>query len=609
MDYERIVPQGSGFWERQLIRIKAWTLRLRYLKRGWLAALLIAISVGVHTLFSHMIDTEPMILPQTVLFVLELMVLETPSDLPEHPLMILFWLAMPVVGLFVLGTAIDIILFFSGRISNQKQRDLWEESFARTYKGHVVILGLDGKNDDLNLYLIDKLIAADYQVVMICFSLPPEIDNLLSQKGIPAIIRPREDLAEALENAGIDKAKAFILTLPDSDRLNAMAALLARKENPQLRIVSRIDDVETYQDLLEEHHVRVIRSISELAAWTFIGAALGMDVSQPDVLDSQNPLYIISLKVVRGSGLVGQTIGNVQTDKVDVMLYYPYASNKQDVRHVRTPEGTTIDSEDQIVFFTERSGVIDLLKQNRVEDDSSSYMVVMGLTNLGCYVTLGLIEMGIPVLTVDDAMSFDDLTKWLMGEGLPWEDIETHLEHISGSPGKNETLDTIDFNRVQSVILCARDDDVNFRIASKIHARSGSVSMVIRNKDEQTNRLYADKSIRSTRLNVFEEGSSPFIDAAAGEDMSPLDFKAKKAKDEAEEVYRLTAIHMKQNFVKKWRQVGDVEEKFKVDVVALVEEGQDADIHPDLKAYLKAAQMLVLFGEKERVEKVISLNQ
>ncbi|MCA9914239.1 MAG: hypothetical protein KC496_12870, partial [Anaerolineae bacterium] len=111
LEYQRVVPQGANIFERTWRRVRAFSISLRRLIARLLFPLaLILIAVLVYLFLLNPLEPRPRDPLQAILFVLELMSLEAADALPTHPAIIIFWLAMPILGLVVLGSVVEAIL-------------------------------------------------------------------------------------------------------------------------------------------------------------------------------------------------------------------------------------------------------------------------------------------------------------------------------------------------------------------------------------------------------------------------------------------------------------------------------------------------------------------
>ena len=268
LEYQRVVPQGANIFERTWRRVRAFSISLRRLLARLLFPLaLILIAVLVYLVLLNPLEDTPRDPLQAILFVLELMSLEAADTLPTHPAIIIFWLAMPILGLIVLGSVVEAILFSSGVNLNQEQRDLWEEAMASTFRNHIVVFALN----DLSRHVIAELARRNYPVVLITFALSRNDDNWLSRKGIPSLVRSPRDIRDGLEKAGVANARSVIIVTHNEDdsdidmnEVNTIVARHAREINPNVAIIARIKDP-TYARLLRRKQVEIIPSVSELA--------------------------------------------------------------------------------------------------------------------------------------------------------------------------------------------------------------------------------------------------------------------------------------------------------------------------------------------------------
>ncbi len=94
-----------------------------------------------------------------------------------------------------------------------------------------------------------------------------------------------------LRSLGIQDA-AFLFCVTDNDVANLEAALVARAENPELRIVLRLFDPDLAERMERVAGLGVSRSVADLAAPAFAAAALGRDVT--DAIRTPRGLLLVA---------------------------------------------------------------------------------------------------------------------------------------------------------------------------------------------------------------------------------------------------------------------------------------------------------------------------
>ena len=85
---------------------------------------------------------------------------------------------------------------------------------------------------------------------------------------------------------------AYLFCVTDNDVANLEAALVARAENPALRIVLRLFDADLAERVERVAGLGVSRSVADLAAPAFAAAALGRDVT--DAIRTRRGLLLVA---------------------------------------------------------------------------------------------------------------------------------------------------------------------------------------------------------------------------------------------------------------------------------------------------------------------------
>lgn len=282
---------------------------------------------------------------------LSLMVLETTTDIPPEPYLIAFWYAMPVIAIYIIGRgAADFVRLFFNRGA---RRSAWEEAVASTYRNHVIVLGVG----HVGLWVIRTLTQMGFEVVAIDLALKEEVDNELSQLGVPAIIGDGRH-PTSLDKAGLAHAQAIIICT-SNDHLNLECTMRVRDINPNVRIVVRMWDDAYAAQLNRFLGVETVLSASDLAAPAFAGAAVGLEITQTLRVHGED-YSMIRLKVRRGSVLDGGTIDDLQhKHNMDIVLH------ERDGRVEVHPEGSIpVKAGDTLVIFAHHNQIVNIATRN-----------------------------------------------------------------------------------------------------------------------------------------------------------------------------------------------------------------------------------------------------
>jgi Trk K+ transport system NAD-binding subunit len=278
-----------------------------------------------------------------------LMLFNAPDDLPEEPELIIFWYLMPLIGAFIAARGVfDFVnLFFS-------PNHTWEEAVASTYSNHVIVLGIG----HLGTRVIRELRAMGVEVVAIDFRIDAEKQTELKALGAP-LVDGDGRLALTMEKAGIRSASALIVCTSNG-HMNLEVTMRARDLNPGLRIVVRMWEDQFAEQIGRFMNVEAVLSATNIAAPTFAGYALGIEITQTMTINGDD-YSMIRLHVVPGSFLDGKTVGALQDDeKLDIVLH-GQAGNVQ----VHPGTDRLVRAGDTLVLFARHRTITDVVARNR----------------------------------------------------------------------------------------------------------------------------------------------------------------------------------------------------------------------------------------------------
>ena len=280
----------------------------------------------------------------------QLMILETPYDVPKEWYLVIFWYALPLIFIFIVGSGVaDFVrLFF-----NREGRNQWKEAIVETYRNHVIVLGAG----HVGLRVIRQLYTLGVEVVAIDNKPYSGVPEELKQMEIPLFIDDGLNPI-ILQKVGIEHAEAFI-ACTGTDSVNLEASMRVRHINPTIRLVMRAwDDQFTAQihDLLQ---VEVLSS-SEISAPVFAGMALDMGFTQ--TLDVNGEEYsTVRLTVNPGSVLENQTVGTLQDRHLMDIVLHGRAKSAQ----VKPDKTTHVQAGDTLVIFAQRERMLEIAARNR----------------------------------------------------------------------------------------------------------------------------------------------------------------------------------------------------------------------------------------------------
>ncbi|HJW83186.1 MAG TPA: NAD-binding protein [Anaerolineae bacterium] len=225
------------------------------------------------------------------------------SQFPELWYLEVFFFAMPVVGLALLGTGVanlGVLLF--NKSARGKE---WEAALASTFANHIIVVGL-GK---LGFRVVQQLLECGQDVVAVELDANKPFIPLARELGVPVIIADARR-ANSLVEAGIDRASSIVCCTQD-DLANLDIALDARERRPEVKIVLRMFDAELARKVERGFGIHTAFSTSTLAAPAFAAAAMRAHIEYSFQVGGQL-LNVAHTTVEPDSPLVGQTIGQVE---------------------------------------------------------------------------------------------------------------------------------------------------------------------------------------------------------------------------------------------------------------------------------------------------------
>lgn len=288
-------------------------------------------------------------LPYTML---ALMILETPTDIPPELSLVAFWYMMPVIGAYVAarGVADFARLFFSG----DGNRNAWEEALASTYANHVIVLGVG----HLGQRVVRELVEMGVDVVAIDLKSADDRPEPRQFPRVPLVVGDGRQTS-VLETAGIRRAQALIVCT-SNDYMNLEVTMRARDMNPDVRIVVRVWEDHFVRQIERFMNVEAVLSATNLAAPSFAGYALGIEITQTLHVNGLD-YSMIRLEVRSGSFLDGETVGVLQdAHNMDIVLH----GQADDVR-VHPPPEVRVRAGDTLVVFAQHGKIMDVVARNQ----------------------------------------------------------------------------------------------------------------------------------------------------------------------------------------------------------------------------------------------------
>jgi voltage-gated potassium channel len=281
-----------------------------------------------------------------------LMFINPPGEVPREPELVVFWYAMPAIAAYTAGRGIlDFVRLF---FNPAEDHTTWEEAVASTYNNHVIVLGVG----HLGTRVIRSLVDMGFEVVAIDNKSSPDKNDQLRAMGVPLVLGDGR-LAATMETAGLRRAQAFIVCT-SNDYMNLEVTMRARDLNPDIRIVVRMWEDQFADQIQRFMNVEAVLSATDLAAPSFAGAALGIDITQTLTINGEE-YSMIRLVVEEGSFMDGMTIAALQDEhNMDIVLH-----GRDGQVEVHPPSEDIVHSGDTLVIFARHNKIIDVVGRNR----------------------------------------------------------------------------------------------------------------------------------------------------------------------------------------------------------------------------------------------------
>lgn len=248
---------------------------------------------------------------ESVYLMLSLTFLQPLGDFPTQWYLQIFYFVMPIIGISILAQGLTDfgVLFFNRRARGKE----WQMAVASIFQNHVVLIGLG----HLGYRVMKALEEMDQDIAVI--ELNPQADLVAhaQERGIP-VLHDNAKRRQALEAANVANANA-IMVCTQNDSLNLQIAFLARKINPDIRVVLRIFDDE-FAAMVEEQFGFRAMSATGMAAPKFAAAGAGVDVTRPLTIEGES-FSLARFDIKPHSKLVDLSVAEIeQTYDVSVVL-------------------------------------------------------------------------------------------------------------------------------------------------------------------------------------------------------------------------------------------------------------------------------------------------
>jgi voltage-gated potassium channel len=215
--------------------------------------------------------------------------------------------------LYFVSTATVFLL--EGQLGHVFRRKKMQRELA-SMRDHMIVCGAG----PTAIYATAELFAVERTVVLI---VPVEADIQRAREALPSVPivlgDPTED--EILRAAGIERASG-VIACSASDNENVVITLTARHLNPDLRIVSRLSDVD------HESKIRKVGADAVVSPQHIGGLRLASELIRPAVVsfldtmlrDRQENLRVDEIFVPSGASAIGQKINDIHLEDIPGVL-------------------------------------------------------------------------------------------------------------------------------------------------------------------------------------------------------------------------------------------------------------------------------------------------
>lgn len=357
----RLVPAN-----KRLSNIKLW-LRdtLVLLREFWFTLVLFITTIllggWLWMIFSQQFDVVPEGYWASVYRVLTLIFFQGGEGFPGDWQRELFFFLMPILGLAIIAPRIaelGILLF-----NRETRHAEWEVAVATSFNNHIIVCGLG----HVGIRVVRELVSLGKQEIAVIerdADREGEVDLASDPERSPTSVRVEECRnagipviagdalnPDVLHDAGLHQAEALIVCTAD-DLANLQIALMARKHNPDIRLVIRMWGETFARQLAEQLGLGNVYSASALAAPSFAAAALGTEILQSFYVGTE-VMTMSRMVIDDGSELCDMTVTEAE-GRYDVSIVM---LGRNDTTDVHPEPDAALKAEDWIVVFSNKEGL------------------------------------------------------------------------------------------------------------------------------------------------------------------------------------------------------------------------------------------------------------
>jgi len=283
----------------------------------------------------------------------QLMILESPHEIPPELPLLAFWYLLPPIFIFVVGNgASEFVRLFFNR---DPSRDEWKEAIVDSTSDHVIVIGAG----HVGLRVIQMLRELDVDVVAIEHIPYDGLEATLSEWGVPLFIKDARQ-TDVLKQAGIERADSVVVCTGD-DHANLDIAMSAREAGgEEVRVIVRVWGEDYARQIRRFAEANTVLSSSALSAPAFTGAALGAELSHKMSICGKDYATIV-LTVQARSVLANKPVSELQKlHKMDIVLH-----GRDGQAQVQPQADTLVRVGDTLVIFAESDTALKIAARNR----------------------------------------------------------------------------------------------------------------------------------------------------------------------------------------------------------------------------------------------------
>jgi len=231
------------------------------------------------------------------------------------------WLRILAIGLMFGGVTITSILIalFSDILLSRRFVHLAGARRARHMRDHIIVVGLGSTG----IRVVSDLVAAGYDVVVIEQDENNRLLSTVAKLDVPVIFGD-STMRQTLESARVDRARG-IAVMTQSDMENIRTGIVLLKilgSDTTVPIVLRVQGRTLSAAVNQQFGFENVRSVVDLAAPWFIGAAMGLQVLGTFWV-GQRSFMVGAMLVAEGSELDGLQMMEMSTQTRVIAIIRP----------------------------------------------------------------------------------------------------------------------------------------------------------------------------------------------------------------------------------------------------------------------------------------------